>query len=281
MGIKKIWNATLAFRKFREKTHELSKIYWVQQLGVDCLKEMLGKKNANDYAVKVLPSSFDFRMYPVKVSDTLSSLPDFLDRNRLYLLVVYTAFLESYLKEATFFYLATQGYVANMNNTREELKLNPVGKAIGAPILDKSSVPTMIKYASSLFEIDFGKNAEDWVKFYQVRCEVAHNGGVATPDFFKRISGMSLKTNPKEFDMLGLTWDELRTSMRTADEIAALIDSKIASYSIQLFEVEQVLRELNALKRLPKRNQLWTFVHDEYGLKVKTKDKLLLERKFY
>jgi hypothetical protein len=281
MGIKKIWSATLAFRKFREKTHELSKIYWVQQLGVDCLKEMLNNKNPKSHTAKVLPSSFEFRMYPAEVGDTLASLPGYMDRSRLYLLVVYTAFLESYLKEITFFHIATQGYVANFNAANELLKLNPVGKALGAPVLEKSSVPALIKYAGNLFDIDFGKNAEDWVKFYQVRCEVAHNGGIATPEFFKRISGMNLKTNPKEYEMLGLTWDELRTSMRTADEIAATIDSKMACYPIQLFETEQVLRELNIVKQLPKRNRLWEFIHTEYGLKVKRKDKLALENKFY
>ena len=281
MGIKKIWSATLAFRKFRDKTHELSKIHWVQQLGVDCLTEVLDQKDNKGYTVKELPSSFEFRMYPAQVGETLAWLPTYMDRNRLYLLVIYTAFLESYLKEITFFHLATQGYISNPDASNEVLMLNPVGKSLGNPILDRSTVPAMLRYASNLFNIDFGKNAEDWVRLYQLRCEVAHNGGVATPDFFKRISGMNLKTNPKEYEMLGLTWDELRASMKAADEIAATIDSKIACYSIQLFETEQVLRELNILKRLPKRNILWQFIHEEYGLQVKRKDKLTLERKFY
>ena len=281
MGINKIWSATLAFRKFREKTHELSKIYWVQQLGVDCLKKILDGKDNKEHTVNVLPSSFEFRMYPAQVGETVSWLPTYMDRNRLYLLVIYTSFLESYLKEITLFYLAAQGYHANPNATNEVLTLNAVGKAMGVPILERSTVPSMIKYASGLYDIDFGKNADDWVKLYQVRCEVVHNGGIATPEFFKRVSGLNLKTNPKEYEMLGLTWDELRKSMKAADEIAALIDSKISCYPVQVLETEQVLRELKILKNLPKRNILWKFIHDEYGLQVKRKEKVSLERKFY
>jgi len=281
MGIKKIWSATLAFRKFREKTHELSKIYWIQQLSADTLEQLLKTKDPRSYTVKEMYSSFEFRMYPAEVGETLTWLPTYMDRNRLYLLVVYTAFLESYLKEITLFYLAAQGYVSNPDATNDVFRLNPVGKALGAPILERSSVPSMIKYAGNLFEIDFGANADNWVKFYQLRCEVAHSGGVAAPEFLKQISGMNLKANPKEYEMLGLTWDELRTSMRAADDIAAMIDSKLACYSVQVFETEQVLRELNYLKRLPKKNGLWKFIHDEFGLKVKRADKISLERKFY
>jgi len=281
MGINKIWSSTLAFRKFREKTHELSKIYWIQQLGTNCIQELLKHKTPSDFTAKVLPSTFDFRMYPAQVQDTLDWLPTYMDRNRLYLLVVYTAFLESYLKEITLFYLAEQGYVSNPNSNDELLKLNAVGKAIGAPILERSTVPTMINYASGLFEIDFGKNAENWVKIYQLRCEVAHNGGIATPEFFKKISGMNLTLDPKEYEMLGLTWDELRAFMRSADDIAAMIDSKISKYSLQIQEINQVMRELSILKRLPNRNNLWQILHDEYGLKAKRKDKMEIEHRYY
>lgn len=281
MGIKKTWNATLAFRKFREKTHELSKIYWIHQIGVDCINQMLINKNPEAHTVKELNCSFEFRMYPALVKETSSWLPTYMDRSRLYLLVVYSAFLESYLKEITFFYIASQGYLSNPQVPHELMKLTAVGKALGAPIIEKSTIPNMIKYAGHLFDIHFGKNADDWIKIYQIRCEVAHNGGVATPDFLKQISGMKLKLSPNEYEMLGLTWEELRTYMKAGDEIAALIDSKISSYAIQALETEQILRQLKSLKKLPRQNKLWSFVHDEYGLKVKKREKILLERMFY
>ena len=152
---------------------------------------------------------------------------------------------------------------------------------MGAPILERSTVPGMIKYAASLYEIDFGKNADDWIKLYQLRCEAAHNGGIATPDLLKQISGMKLQLDPKAYEMLGLTWDELRGSMKAADEIAAQIDSKVASYPLQLLEAEQILRELKILERFPKRHKLWEYMHEEYGIKVKRQDKLNLESMFY
>ena len=281
MGINKTWNATLAFRKFRDKTHELSKIYWVQQIGADYLSDILPKLPPDSNTAKELKCSFDFRMYPATAKETLAWIPTYMDRNRLYLLVVYTAFLESYLKEITFLHLASIGHASNLGTSNETIQLSPIGKALGAPILRSSTVPDMIKYASSLFEVDFGKNAEDWVKLYQLRCEVAHNGGIATPNFLKKTSGFKLAANPKEYEMMGLTWEELRASMKAADEIAATIDIKVASYALCLIETEQALRETKLMNALPKRTELWRYVHDEFGLKIKHKDRPELERKFY
>ncbi len=281
MGINKIWRSTLSFRKFREKTHELSKTYWLQQLGADALLQSLVNKPSSGYTVKELPGSFEFRMYPATVSETMDWIPTYMNRNRLHLLVVYTAFLESYLKSIAFFYVASLGYIINKDSMNETIKLDPIGKAMGSPIIERSTIPDMLKYASNLFGVDFGKNAADWIKIYQLRCEVAHNGGVATPDFFKKMGGMKMHLDPKEFEMLGLTWEELRMYMKAGDDIAATIDLKISAYTIEVLEVEQVMRELYTLGKLPARNSLWQYLHDNYGLKMRGKDKLEVERRFY
>src|ERR1041384_5738824 len=107
-------------------------------------------------------------------------LPVFAERNRLYLLVIYTAFLESYLKEITFSYTSSRGQLLNLSDITQPLKLAPVGEAMASPILKSSTVPAMINYASKYYDIDFGENAVQWNKIYKLRCIAAHNGGVAT-----------------------------------------------------------------------------------------------------
>lgn len=248
----------------------------------DCLQEQLDTKNPTAISAEEINCSFDSRMHPQTVSETLSWLPTFMERNRLHLLVIYTAFLETYLKEITFFYTASQGHVNNTHDKTYPIKLTKVGEAYASPILKSSTVPDMLKYAAELFDINFGRNATEWVKIYKVRCAAAHNGGIATPKFLQDISGMPLSLNPREYENIGLTWDELRAAMRYADEIAALIDSKVSNYDIRILETEQILREQNGKGILPNKNKLWQFLHDEYSLfPIKRPDKNRLLSKFY
>lgn len=282
MGINRIWQSTYAFRKFRQKTNNLSRIYWTQQMATDCLQNYLLSKEPEAHPVDEIGCCFDKRMYTENIADTLTWLPEYMGRNRLHLLVIYTAFLETYLKEITFYYIASQGYISNKSEKDKPIKLTKVGEAYSFPIIKSSTVPDMIKYASELFDINFGKQATEWIKIYKVRCAAAHNGGIATPKFLQDISGMSLALNPQEYDHIGLTWDELRTAMRYADEIAALIDSKISNYGIRILETEQVMRELKSKNALPQKTKIWQILHDKYSFfPIKKTDKDYFLSKFY
>ncbi|WDF54349.1 hypothetical protein [Mucilaginibacter sp. KACC 22063] len=282
MGINRSWETTLSFRKFRQKTSDLSRIYWTQQMSADCLKDLLTGKPATDISTQVIGSSFNWRMHTQTVEETLKWLPTYMERNRLHLLVIYTSFLETYLKEVTFFYIAAQGHVLNPSEKNTQLKLTKIGEAISSPILKSSTVPEMLKYAAELFEINFGRNATEWLKIYKVRCAAAHNGGIATPKFLQEISGMPLALNPQVYENIGLTWDELRLAMKYADEIAALIDSKITSYNMRLLETDQTLRELSEKRKLPKKAEIWQFLHNKYHLfPIKRIDKNKILAKFY
>lgn len=282
MGINKIWQSTYAFRRFRQKTNDLSRIYWTQQMATDCLQKHLLSKDPNSHPVDEIGCSFEKRMYTENIADTLFWLPNYMGRNRLHLLVIYTAFLETYLKEITFYYIASMGYISNKDEKEKPIKLTKVGEAYSSPIIKSSTVPEMIKYASELFDINFGKNAAEWNKIYKVRCVAAHNGGIATSKFLQEISGMPLDLNPQENDHIGLTWDELRTAMRYADEIAALIDSKISNPEIRILEAEQVMRELKRKNALPARNKIWQILHDRYSFfPIKKAEKSYFLNKFY
>lgn len=233
--------------------------------------------NPNDFIVDSLGCSFDRKMHPKKVSETINWIPQYLERNRLHILIITSASLEAYLKDITFNFIASQGYVKAPGNNYDLLKLNEIGEAMGSPILNKSSIPEPLKFAEKLFEIDYGNRKTIWNKAYKLRCTAAHNGGMAMPETLNQIPDLSIP----EFEMIGLTWDELRKSMNAADEIVALTDNKIASYEITAIEAEQMLRILKKKGRLPVRKHLWSFMHSEFSIQVKRSDKIRLEALMY
>lgn len=257
MGINQSWKSTYAFNNFRKKTFELSRMYWTQQLSVDCLAEVLEKSDSQELTVKVVKSSFEQKMHFHTVEDTLSWIPSFMNRNRLHLLVMFTGFLESYLKEITFLDIVLKGHVENYNDPGKKIKLTKVGEAISSPILKRSTIPEMMEFAGEYFALDFGDRVKEWKKIYKIRCIAAHNGGIATPKFLKDFGGARLSLNPQAYELIGLTWDELRRAMRYGDEIAAMIDCRIASYELRIVEADLVLREAKELKKLPEINRIW------------------------
>lgn len=277
MGIGKSWQTTLAFRRFREKLHDLSRVYWTHELGAEAVKKHLDGVDRTEFTVDVIGCSFDRRMHPQKVSETEGWMPKYLERVRLHGLIITSAILESYIKDITFDHLASIGYLKTPKNKNELLKLNDLGEALGSPILSRSSIPEPLKFAEKLFELDYGANRTIWNKAYKLRCVAAHNGGMVMPKTQRQIPDLSIP----EFNMIGISWDELRKAMNAADNIVSMTDYKVSNYSIWIIEAEQLLRILNMKGRLPERKKIWTVLHDEFGFNVKRKDKLRLERMFY
>lgn len=277
MGINTIWNTTLAFRRFRKKLEDLSRIYWTHQMGADSIMKHAVAANSNDFIVDLLGCSFDRKMHPKKVSETIDWIPKYLERNRLHILIVTSASLEAYLKDAAFNYIASKGYHTTPSSSSDLLRLNEIGQALGSPILSKSSIPEPLKFAEKLFDIDYGTRKAIWTRAYKLRCTAAHNGGMVMPDTKDQLPDLSIP----EFEMIGIDWEELRKCMNAADEIVALTDHKIASYEIELIETEQTLRILKKKNRLPLRKDLWAFMHDEFSFHVKRKDKIRLESLVY
>ena len=130
MGINKIWQSTLSFRKFRDKTNNLSRLYWTQQMATDCLLEQLNTKNPDAIATEEINCSFEPKMHSQSVRDAIAWLPTFMERNRLHLLVIYTAFLETYLKDITFFYSASLGHLSRIFMIRHSNKVNQSWRSI-------------------------------------------------------------------------------------------------------------------------------------------------------
>lgn len=282
MGINKSWRPTYAFINFRNRTFELSRIYWTQQLAMDSLEERLSHCSPDALTAQVVRSSFDPKMHFHTVKETTEWLPLQMSRSRLHLLVVYTGFLESYLKEVMFLDIVRKGHAKNIEDIAQPLRLTKVGDALSGPVLKRSTIPEMIEFASEYFDVDFGEAGKEWKKIYKLRCIAAHNGGFATPKFLKEYSGLPLSLNPKEYDAIGLTWDELRTAMRCGDDIAAMIDYRLPAYETRIVEADLILRELKSLKKLPPKAKIWQHLYNEYSLfPVRKKDKLHLEQKYY
>lgn len=246
-------------------------------MGAEVILNHTSTANPNDFIVDTLGSSFDRKMHPKKVSETIDWIPKYLERNRLHILIITSASLEAYLKDITFNFIASQGYIKVSSSNSDLLKLDEIGEALGSPILNKSSIPEPLKFAEKLFDIDYGNRKAIWNKAYKLRCTAAHNGGMVMPDTLNQIPDLSIP----EFEMIGLSWDELRKSMNAADEIVALTDNKISSYAINAIEAEQMLRILKKKGRLPLKKNLWSFMHNEFSIQVYKSDKLRLEALMY
>lgn len=279
MGISTSWQATLAFRRFRKKIYNLSRTYWTHQMGADVISQQIQHADPNLYVVDYLNCcSFDIKMHPQTIQETIDWLPKYMERARLHILILVSASLEAYLKDITFNFIASKGYIQPPKSNKELLKINEVGEALGSPILGKSSIPEPLKFAEKLFDINYGNNRTIWDKSYKLRCAAAHNGGMVLQKTLKEIPDLSIP----EFEMIGISWDDLKTAMVAADNIAALTDNKISNYSITLIESEQTLRILNSKNKLPKnRKEIWTILYEDYALQVKRTDKMRLERIFY
>ncbi|MFZ1794872.1 MAG: hypothetical protein WAU96_15745, partial [Anaerolineae bacterium] len=142
MANQRNWMSTLAFKRFRSKHYELSKIYWTHQLGIDCIKNQLQYARPEKFITEILPASFKKGKFPMKHDEMLKWTDDYLARARLHLLVVCAANLESYLKSATNLFILGKGYSKYVKTKEgERLKINKVGEAIGAPILKRDSLP--------------------------------------------------------------------------------------------------------------------------------------------
>src|SRR5574337_1076099 len=128
MGINKSWRSTFAFSNFRNRTFELSRIYWTQQLAMDCLADNLLKHAPTDMTAKAIKTSFDPRMHFHSVKETLEWIPVQMERNRLHLLVIYTGFLESYLKEIALVDMVRRGYAENFDDVTKPIKFTKIGE---------------------------------------------------------------------------------------------------------------------------------------------------------
>src|SRR5580692_9912072 len=101
----KTWRPTLAFQRFREKNTSLSSGYMTAELGREVMRSALhGKADAAQVTTE-LHASFDYRQLPETVGSFVAKLDERAGVERLHLLMICSANLESYLQEATKLYV--------------------------------------------------------------------------------------------------------------------------------------------------------------------------------
>lgn len=271
-GTRTHWEPSLAFRRFRRQHTELSRVYWTLQLGVDSLDYGAATAAPGAAAVATLHGTFGNGMLPMSIAELRAWLSPVMGRSRLHLLVVCAASLEAYLKDITFLHIGAMGHLAT------GLKLDDVGRALGAPILERDSLPEPLKYAEVLFGVSYGPHRAILHRAYKLRCALAHAGGVVTARTKRDIPELKAGIGT----VLELSWPELREALAAADQIATVTDMATSTYRLRLIEAERELDELAKGGKLPPRLKLWSELHAKLSIHgLRRADKQALEDRYY
>lgn len=211
-------------------------------------------------APRLLQSSFSPAMLPLNPDGLKAWLPDHLDLTRVHLLVVCAASLEAYINAAAFLHIAK----THLDTVAKgPLALTRVGQAIADPIQKSSSLDSKLDYAPHLFGVDIAKHVATWKRGYQIRCAVAHNGGLVDKKTHTRMPA----PKPPIGTTLKMSWGQLRGYMQAADEIASIVDIAVSDATARGLEAWLVLREVRESSSLPARSGVWSYLHNEYGIR--------------
>jgi hypothetical protein len=261
----KIEPKSISFRRFRTKHIELSEIYWQHVIGAQTLSKQLKGAADADLAINVLGIATTQDQWGFTVKETQDAIANYLDRVRLHLLTICCANLESFFQDACYCYLMASGFKESPG------VISISGKALGAPILKRSSLPEPMKYAEHLFQISYGAHAERLKRAYSYRCALVHNGGVVLPRTIKELSLNSSRLHSR----LGYSWSELKDALASAYEVAELTDRKLSNYVFRKEEIERELCFLRDTGTMPK--DVWKYFHDNgFALpRKRDRDKIL------
>jgi hypothetical protein len=268
---KTAWVSTVAFRRFREKHGNLSRIYWTWQLGIDATLKAASSGVSTDFVTDVVRPKFTRAMLPDTCEEFRNREVNRTGIFRLYLLVICAANLEAYLQDAIRLFVGSNGHAVGPR------KLNPVGEAIARPVVQSSTIPDMLDYIESLLNISFGDHRLRWQTAFKLRCTAAHNGGIADTKAKKKMPDLRTQVG----EPITITWDQLITFLSSADEIVAFVDFAISTPSLRSLECEWELHAIKEQGQLPARKDLWDFAFRSFGGRVEKKQKERIERELY
>jgi len=263
-------STTLIFRLFRQKNAALSRQYWTSEAGRHSIRTALAGAKATDRAVEAMAVTFETRHLDDTVEDLLARLDEHAGTERLHLLVICSANLESFLQDAVALYVAQKGYCTT------DRQLDVVGHAMASPVVDRSTVPDMLEYTEQLLGLNFGADLTKWRRAYKLRCSAAHEGGFMSADTAKKLGASRHVIGA----LINVSWDELKSFMVAAHSIANAIDKKIATGPLREFEVAWTLAQWKRDQTLPSREEVWNVLH-ELGIKVERPKKQAMEKWVY
>jgi hypothetical protein len=139
---------------------------------------------------------------------------------------------------------------------------DPVGQALGAPILQRDSLPEPLKYGEQLFGVQYGKYRTLWQRSYKLRCALAHAGGVVTARTKRDLPNLKAPLG----SILELSWADLKESLDAADQVATITDKAVSTYKLRLLEADRELRDLSEAGQLPARASLWSELHTKLSI---------------
>jgi hypothetical protein len=250
----KYWKSTICFRKFRKKLSELSKMHWTSLMGANYISEAnsaIGVKDKLALTIATLP--FQGRMLALDKDEMSEWLKEYENSIRNSILVLRSGNIEFYLKRSILIYLLCNGYA----ELGDKFKLNSVGEAIGAPVIKKSTIHKQLIYIGKLLDIDFKKHISVWEKAYKQRCILAHQAGI--------ISGADNDDILFYDENIQTDWESLLQVLDSTNQIVGIIDQKISSSKFRLLELEFELSILKKAKKLPLKENLWIYIHNELG----------------
>lgn len=261
---------TMVFRRFRDKNTALSRLYWTSEAGRHAIRTVLNGRPNGDLAVQALGVTFDSRHLRESVGEIIERLDERAGSERLHLLVICCANLESFLQDAI------ELWVAHLGHRSADYRLTAVGKALASPVVDRSTVPDMLEYVEQLLDVRFATHLTDWRRGYKLRCAAAHEAGVMSVETAKKLGGVGAGVG----DWIKVSWDELKALMTAAHAIAESIDRKLSSAPLREFEVEWTLAQWKREKRLPPLDKVWTVMH-ELGVTIQRPRQRAIERWLY
>lgn len=265
------WRSSIAFRKFREKHSELSKLNWTSQLGSHYIAAKNDTLHPGDKLTIIdQPLPFKGHMMPLTKDEMIAWLPNYEYAIRNAILLLCSGNLELYLKRAVRLHLLSTGYAT----AAKRFDLTEVGTAIGAPVLKKSTIHIQLKYIQNLLGVDFSKHLTVWERAYKERCNLAHQAGVVSHADSDDIAyyGENIQTD----------WPALRQLLDSTNQIVGIIDQKIANSKMRTLELELELELLKKANKLPAKSDLWTYAHKNLGCTpLAREEKVRIERGLY
>lgn len=232
--------STMLFRLFKRGLSELSEIHWFMELGRCAAISALGKGVADgrrdDLAVELIPVDFDRSAFAESASEAIDLADQRAHRQRLYLLVVCAALLETFLQESVCLHVAANG------ESTADYELTSAGKDAAAGVLRCSDIPELIKCAERAFGLTLGGKEsakERWTAGYKLRCSAAHEAGIVSAATRRKLGDTRIEVGHK----LSLDWPTLKSYKEAAFEIAEAVDRKLATKAVLEYEQErQVFR---------------------------------------
>jgi len=227
---------TYAYTSFKKEFSLLSRLHWYFSYSAEISTDEVVKADPSGTSplTSVRPvTKMDGNRLSISTGQFVDMQTSTIAHLRAILLVKGIASLEDYIHRYCSYYGVYRGYVGDRPN-----RLSDVGDALIAPAM-KSSLKPVLSYVSSLMGLDFGAPLSVVAEAYQIRCAVAHNGGVVDSETVKKVPRLKKHLGQR----ILLTWDELQAYLNGIDKVACQIDQAIPQGKLNSIEARWLIQD--------------------------------------